>query len=67
MAKEFNRRTTASNLLPYQEENIDHLRHNHGIVIANSDKGLGPCAIKLEKYIQDALVHLMDEKTYVIL
>ena len=67
MAKKFNRRKAASSLFPYQEEILDHLRQNHGIVIANSNKGLGPCAVELERYIQDALVHLLDRKTYIIL
>ena len=42
LAWEFCRRKVASNLIPYQEEIFKHLRTRHGIVIANSDKGLGP-------------------------
>ena len=67
LTSEFRRHKAASNLLPYQEEVLEHLRNRHGIVIANSDKGLGPCAIELDRYIKDAMVHLLDEKTYEIL
>jgi hypothetical protein len=31
----------------------------------NADKGLGPCAVTYDQYVQDALVHLSDERTYV--
>ena len=34
------------------------------IIFANSDKNLGPVAVTLERYIQDALVHLTDRSTY---
>ena len=36
-------------------------------MIANSNKGLGSCAIELGRYIKDAMVHLLDVKTYQIL
>jgi len=35
-------------------------------MIANSNKGLGPCVIELDRYIKDAMVHLLDNKTYQI-
>ena len=63
----FKRKKVPSNLLPFQQTILDSLRQNHGIVIANSDKGLGPVAIELHRYIQDALIHLMDKNTYEIL
>ena len=31
---------------------------------ALADKGLGSVAIELERYIQDALKHLLDKDTY---
>ena len=63
----FVRRRVPSNLLPFQLNILDDLRANDGIVIANTDKGLGPCAIELERYIRDALIHLKNEDVYEIL
>ena len=37
------------------------------IVIAAADKNLGPVAVLIDRYIQDALVHLLDCSTYVII
>ena len=37
------------------------------IVFANADKSLGPVSVTILKYIQDALVHLKDKDTYLII
>ena len=67
IAHKFVRRHVRSNLLPFQRKLLEDLRRNHDVIIANTDKGLGPCAIELNRYILDALVHLLDESTYQIL
>ena len=46
---------------------LHYLQTHEELVIANTDKGLGPCAIELDRYIEDALIHLLDESTYVLL
>ena len=65
--KLFSKKKSKSNLLHYQQKLLATLLNDDSIVIALSDKGLGPCAVKLVRYIKDALAHLMDEKTYRIL
>ena len=63
----FKQRKVKSNLLPFQRQQLAALRQNQSIVIANTDKGLGPCAIELHRYIRDALIHLEDKETYTVL
>lgn len=64
MARLFRRQKVRSNLLPFQESLLNALRQDHGLVVANSDKGLGPIVIELRRYLRDALVHLLDADTY---
>ena len=40
------------------------LKQHISWIIANTDKNLGPCAIELNQYIQDALVRLQDSAIY---
>jgi len=56
-----------SNLLPYQHDLLRELRENNSIVIANTDKGLGPCTVDLHQYVDDGLDHLSDASAYQIL
>ena len=64
LAKEFKHKRTPSNLLPFQRRILEDLRRNHGIIIASTNRGSGPCAIELERYIRDALVHLLNDEIY---
>ena len=63
----FKHRKVKSNLHPFQRQQLANLRQNQSIIIANTDKGLGPCAIELPRYIRDALIHLEDKETYTVL
>jgi hypothetical protein len=42
---------------------LRQIRQDDSILIVNADKGLGPCAVRYKQYVQDALVHLTDDKT----
>lgn len=53
-----------SNLLPFQRQLLDELRHHPTVMIVDSDKGLGPVAVEYNRYVLDALKHLNDPKTY---
>ena len=61
------RRTSKMNLTLHERKLLEDIKADHSLVIALSDKGLGPCAVKLTRYIQDGLVHLEDDSTYIIL
>lgn len=67
LSSKFKKKKVPSNLLPFQRSILRDLRSNQGIIIANTDKGLGPCAIELSRYIRDALIHLQDESIYRIM
>ena len=56
-----------SNLLPYQRKLLEELQSNPEIIIAQSDKGLGPCAVDLKRYIKDGVRHICDESSYEII
>ena len=56
-----------SNLSKFQHRILQRLKHNGTTVFAIADKNLGPVAILLIKYIEDGLIHLKNEKTYLIL
>lgn len=60
----FVKRRGISNLLPFQRKILFRLRRNMDIVIANTDKGLGPCAIEYSRYVCDALKHLTNAAAY---
>ena len=55
------------NLLPSQKQLLRDLRDDKNLVIANTDKGLGPCAIELHRYINFGLNHLLDSSSYRII
>jgi len=67
LSSRFKKRKVRSNLHPFQRRILRDLRANQSIVIANTDKGLGPCAIELSRYIRDALIHLQDKSIYKIM
>ena len=55
------------NLLPHQRRILDKIKVNNDIIIAQADKGLGSCAVDLERYIKDGLKHILDKDTYKII
>jgi len=55
------------NLLPHQRQLLKDLRNDKNLIIANTDKGLGPCAIELHRYIDFGLNHLQDASSYRII
>lgn len=63
----FYKRTGRSNFTTFQEKIFKRLREDDSIVFALADKGLGPVAVNLDRYIRDALVHLQDSETYEII
>lgn len=60
-------RPARSNLRPFELDLLKALQADVSLIIANADKGLGPVAVRLARYIKDALVHLEDESTYDII
>jgi hypothetical protein len=58
MEKVHVKRTARPNLRPFELKLLKALKADHSTVIANADKGLGPVAVELHKYIADALKHL---------
>jgi hypothetical protein len=63
----FKRRRATSNLLPYQERLMELLLNDPDLLFPSADKGLGPCAVKRDQYIEDCLVHLQNESCYRII
>ena len=43
------RRCSKSNLLPFQQRILRWLKTNKELIIANTDKNLGPCAVELKR------------------
>ena len=56
-----------SNLPKFLENPLSNLRGIKQIIFASADKSLGPVAMTLDRYIKDALTHLLDSNTYEIL
>ena len=67
ISEQFKAVSATSNLLPHELKLLSELISNENIVIAQADKGLGPCAVTLEQYIRDGLKHLGDKRNYDIL
>lgn len=63
----FRKKKGRSNLTTFQEQLLKSLQADNNIVFALSDKGLGPVAVTLDRYIQDGLKHLQDSTTYEII
>lgn len=55
------------NLPKFLRQLLERMQANDQIVYCNTDKGLGPAGLELDKYIRWALKHLTDKKTYAIL
>ena len=64
LAPKFTNKPGKPNLLPFQRNILRKIRRDDSIIIVNADKGLGPCAVTYEQYVNDALVHLRDPNTY---
>ena len=58
ISKLFKRRKATSNLLPLQQDLLQSLPANDSYLYPLADKGLGPCGVLTEQYIEDALIHL---------
>ena len=67
MSREYFKRRGIPNLTPHLKSVLQEIASNDNIVIANSDKGLGPCGLDLPTYIKLCLVHLTDKETYEII
>ena len=65
--KVFREKKGSKNFTNFQSKLFENLRANDSIVHALADKGLGPVAIELERYIKDALKHLLDKDTYEVI
>ena len=65
--KSFDKREGRKNFTLFQESLFPSLREDDSNMYALADKGLGPVAVHLPRYIRDGLKHLTDEKSYVII
>lgn len=55
---------SASNLNSDQRKYIQAILDDPRLLIVLADKGLGPCAVTYEQYVQDVLKHLENRSTY---
>eukprot|EP00956_Cyclotella_meneghiniana_P029618 scaffold72396_cov41-Cyclotella_meneghiniana.AAC.3 len=60
-------RRAASNLLPYQKELLELLLNDPELIFPETDKGLGPCAVTYDQYVEACLKHLRNTECYDIL
>ena len=65
--KIFKQRAATSNLLPYQKEILEMLLNHPELLFPETDKGLGPCAVTYDQYVEDCLKHLKNTECYKIL
>ncbi len=63
----FEQRACKQNLTPHQRKLLASLQKNELVIIANTDKNLGPVGIDVKHYIKLGLYHLLDPSTYVFL
>ena len=52
---------------PHQRQLLASLQENESVIIANTNKNLGPVGIDVEHYIKLGLDHLLDPSTYELL
>ena len=55
------------NITSFQWKILEKLQETLSVFFANSDKNLGLVAVTLDRYINDALKHLLDSSTYELL
>ena len=60
----FKRRKAIPNLLPLQQELLESLPADMSYLYPLADKGLGPCGVRVEQYVEDGLIHLRNEDVY---
>jgi hypothetical protein len=60
----FRERRALSNLLPHQEALLKSLREDPSLLFPETDKGLGPCSVTFDQYVEDCLVHLCNQQCY---
>ena len=60
----FTKKQAASNILPFQERLLETLAKDPIHLYPLADKGLGPCAVLYEQYVEDCLVHLLNTSVY---
>ena len=63
----FKRTKATSNLLPYQQEMMETLLKDPELLFPEADKGLGPCSVTYNQYVEDCLKHLLNRECYKIL
>ena len=64
LKRRFKHRKATPNLLPFEQQLMDRLLNHPNLLFPSTDKGLGPCAVKYDQYVRDALVHLTNETVY---
>jgi ribosome-associated translation inhibitor RaiA len=64
VSKLFKKTKATSNLLPYQERIMESLLNDPNLLFPLADKGLGPCAVSYDQYIEDCLIHLKNQECY---
>lgn len=67
LSKIFNNRKASTNLLPLQQQLLDTLPSSEQHLFPETDKGLGPCCVRTEQYLEDAAVHLNNKDVYEVL
>lgn len=60
----FRERRAQSNLLPHQEALLKSLQEDPLLLFPETDKGLGPCSVTFDQYVEDCLIHLRNQQCY---
>jgi hypothetical protein len=60
----FKEHKAKSNILCYQEKLMESLLEDPELLFPETDKGLGPCAVTYDQYVEDCLVHLQNQDCY---
>ncbi|KAL7502226.1 hypothetical protein ACHAXN_000240, partial [Cyclotella atomus] len=60
----FKKRRAKPNLLPFQNKLLESLLTDKSLLYPEADKGLGPCAVTYDQYVEDCLVHLLNKDCY---
>jgi hypothetical protein len=64
LERKFHKRRASPNLFPFQQRLLHTLKNHPTLLFPDSDKGLGPCAVTYDQYVEDALIHLQDKEIY---
>ena len=60
----FKYKRASENLLPLQKRLLSSLKQHPKLLFPETDKGLGPCCVTYDQYIEDALIHLNNKEIY---